>query len=204
MLGDYLPADPNAASPLNAAYYQNKINQFQQVLYDMDNAAQAATSIVMDYGDIDPAVTDQMIAALDDFNAKKGEFKTAAEALNGAVALANSMGLDFQAVNIPANLGVVPIVAIAGLVAAAATLCTWGKLWIDHLDATAKLEQMQKYAAAIQDPTTRDALLTNLSTISASQSSIDNSLAGNAATMVKWVAIAALAYFGLQAFQKVK
>lgn len=204
MFGDYLPPDPNAASPLNSAYYQKKINDFQQVLYDMDNAAKAATVIVTDYGDIDPVVTESMIASLDEFDAKKTEFRTVAEALNGAVAMANAVGGSFYPVKVPESLGVVPLLGIAAVIATAAVLCTWGQGWINHLDATAKLDQVKAYADSITDPVAHDALVTQLSTISASQTSIDNSLGGNIATMVKWVAIAAVAYFGFQAFQKVK
>ena len=114
-------------APVALSYYQQKIVEFQNLLNGMDAAAHAAQSALWD--DIDPKLSADLQTYLDDFDAKKWEFRAAAEALNLAINGANLVGADFPNITIPQTLGVVPLVAagvIAAAVATAAALIVWG------------------------------------------------------------------------------
>ena len=207
MLGDYLPPDPRADNPLNSQYYERKINDFQQLLYDLDSAANSANDLILATENDLPQFADDLRAMLDSLDAKKWSFKTAAEALNGAVSVANSAGMTFNTVRLPATLGLGPIaggIAIAGILATCATLATFGQWWLDDLSGRTHQNDYLNWVSNIKDDALRDEATRSVLAIENAKLKTDDSMGGNIATMVKWGAIAALAYFGLQAFQKVK
>lgn len=200
MLGETIVQQGGEASVLTLDYYRNKVVEFQNILYQMDTAAQVAQAIIDT--NYDDALTADMIRLLEEFDAKKGQFKIAAEALNFAINGVNYVGGNFPEVKIPPGLGFVPMAAAAGVaasLAAAAILIVWGKEWIAGVNARMKI---QAQLGAIVDPDKRAAAAAQSIALDAAQASADASPLASIAGIVKWVGIAAVAYFLLQAFQK--
>jgi hypothetical protein len=145
-----------------------------------------------------------MDAYLLDFDNKKGSFRTAAEALNFAINGINAVGADFPKLTVPQGLGVVPLVAaagVAGALAVAAALIIWGRDWIAGVSARAKLGLQLD---AIKDPAQRARLAERLALLDQAQSVAEASPITSVASIVKWVAIAAVAYFAIQSYQALR
>jgi hypothetical protein len=200
MLGESIVQTGGQASPLTLDYYRNKVVEFQNILYQMDEAAIVARDIIDT--DYDQNLSNDMSAFLQEFDAKKGQFKMAAEALNFAINGVNYAGANFPEIKIPAGLGIVPMAAAAGVaaaLAAAALLITWGRDWIAGLNERLKLEIQ---LGAVTDPDKRAQIVQDSLRLDAANKAADASPLTNIAGIVKYVAIAAVAYFVFQAYQK--
>lgn len=187
-------------TPLQLDYYRNKVREFQEVLNNMDAAAAVARQTIDE--EISPDVTAAMQDALAEYDAKKWQFKSAAEALNFAINGVNAVGGNFPNLTLPSGLAAVPLVAgaaIAGALAVAAALVVWGRDWIAGVNDRLKTEQV---LGAVTDPDKRAALAEAIVKTDAAQRASEVSPLTNIATMVKWVAIAAVGYFALQAYQR--
>jgi hypothetical protein len=200
MLGESIVQTGGEASPLTLDYYRNKVIEFQNILYQMDAAAIVARDIIDT--DYDQNLSNEMSVFLQEFDAKKGQFKMAAEALNFAINGVNYAGANFPEIKIPPGLGFIPMAAAAGVaaaLAAAAVLITWGRDWIAGLNERLKLEVQ---LGAITDPDKRAQIVQESMKLEAAQKAADASPLTNVAGIVKYVAIAAVAYFVFQAYQK--
>jgi hypothetical protein len=200
MLGESIVQTGGQASPLTLDYYRNKVIEFQNILYQMDAAAIVARDIIDT--DYDQNLSNEMSVFLQEFDAKKGQFKMAAEALNFAINGVNYAGANFPEIKIPSGLGFIPMAAAAGVaaaLAAAAVLITWGRDWIAGLNERLKLEVQ---LGAITDPDKRAQIVQESMKLEAAQKAADASPLTNVAGIVKYVAIAAVAYFVFQAYQK--
>ena len=189
-------------APAAISYYQQKINEFQNLLTGMDAAARAAQSALWD--EIDPKLSEDLQAYLDEFDAKKWEYKAAAEALNLAVNGANLVGADFTPVNIPQNLGVIPLVAagvIAAAVATAAALIVWGNTWLQGLNQRLRDKEL---IASVTDPDKRDKLIQTQMEIEQAAAEANASPLSSISNIVKWLAIGAVAYFAFSAYKQVR
>ena len=189
-------------SPVTLSYYQQKIVEFQNLLNSMDAAAKAAQSALWD--DIDPKLSADLQAYLDDFDSKKWEFRAAAEALNLAVNGANLVGADFPNVTVPSTLGVVPLVAagvIAAAVATAAALIVWGNTWLQGLNQRLRDQEL---IASVTDPVKRDRLIQTQLEIEQATVEANASPLSSISNIVKWLAIGAVAYFAFSAYKQVK
>ena len=201
MLGADVPGSTDAASPLQLDYYRQKVVEFQDILNQMDAVANIANSISWETEDTQLAA--DMDAYLLDFDNKKGSFRTAAEALNFAINGINAVGADFPKLTVPQGLGVVPLVAaagVAGALAVAAALIIWGRDWIAGVSARAKLGLQLD---AIKDPAQRARLAERLALLDQAQSVAEASPITSVASIVKWVAIAAVAYFAIQSYKAI-
>lgn len=190
------------AQPAELSYYQQKIVEFQNVLNGMDAAAQAAQSALWD--DIDPKLSEDLQTYLDEFNAKKWEYKAAAEALNLAINGANMVGGDFPNITVPQTLGVVPLVAygvIAAAVATAAGLIVWGNTWLTGLNQRLR---DQALIGAVTDPAKRDALIAAQVAVDQAAVEAQASPLTSISNIVKWLAIGAVAYFAFSAYKQVR
>lgn len=194
--------------PLSVDYYRAKLAEFQSMMVALDQTATAARNILplaqeaASVNDDLARLQDDILASLAEFDAKKGSFKTAAEALNFAINGVNVFGANLPNLRVPSGLGVLPAAAaaaIAGGLAVAAALIVWGRAWIDGMNQRAKIIAV---SGAITDPAKRDAALAEALKIEAAAQSAQESPLSNIAGIVKWVGIAAVAYFALQAFQK--
>lgn len=191
-------------TPLQLDYYRNKVKEFQDILDNMDaTAAIARDTIDLD---ISPELTQSMQDYIAQFEDKKGEFKIAAEALNFAIQGVNAIGGNFPSLSIPAGLaglGFVPLAAgaaVAGALAVAATLIVWGKEWIKGVNERMKQESLLQSVP----PEKRQALAQKILETDATVKASEGSPLANIASIVKWAAIAAAAYFAFQAYNKTK
>ena len=189
-------------APVALSYYQQKIVEFQNLLNGMDAAAQAAQSALWD--DIDPQLSKDLQAYLDDFDSKKWEFRAAAEALNLAINGANLVGGDFPNITVPSTLGVVPLVAagvIAAAVATAAALIVWGNTWLQGLNQRLRDKEL---LASVTDPVKRDKLIQTQMEVEAAAVEASASPLSSISNIVKWLAIGAVAYFAFSAYKQVR
>ncbi len=195
--------EQDAATPLQLDYYRQKINEFQNVLVQMDSAAEGAQGLI-DAGVNDVSLLEDLNALLAEYDLKKGYFRTAAEGLNFAISGVNLVGANFPAVKIPRGMNAIPLVAAAGIAAAlavAAGLIVWGRDWIKSVDERARRSQI---LAALPAGPQRDEAARAMAKIDGAVREADASPLGSIAQIVKWVAIAGLVYFGLQTFKLLK
>jgi len=196
------PNNPDGATLLQLDYYRQKVVEFQGILDQMDAVANIANSI--SWESTDKQLAADMDAYLLDFDNKKGSFRTAAEALNFAINGINAAGISFPRLQVPQGLGVVPLVAaagVAGALAVAAALIVWGRDWIASVTARAKLGLQLD---AIKDPAQRARVAEDLARLDQAQSVAEASPISSVASIVKWVAIAAVAYFAIQSYQALR
>lgn len=188
---------PEFPAGQDIGYFQTKVIEFQQMMTDLDRTASAVKEL-KSLGIED----DQLDQALVEFDAKKSSFRTAAEALNFAVNGLNKFGGNLPTVAVPSGLGVVPVVAIAavsGAVAVAAALIVWGRDWIAGVNNRATIALS---LSNITDPQQRAQAAAAVARIAAQNDSAQESPLGNIANIVKWVAIAAVVYFAVAAYQE--
>jgi len=196
-------ATAEVASPLQLDYYRQKIVEFQNVLVQMDSAAEGAQGLI-DLGLDDPELVDDLNGLLADYDLKKGFFRTAAEGLNFAISGVNMIGGNFPSVRIPAGLNAVPVIAAAGVAAAlavAAGLIVWGRDWIKAVDERARRSQILQ---ALPEGPQRAQAAREMQKIDGAVREADQSPLASIAQIVKWVAIAGLVYFGMQTFKSLK
>lgn len=191
------------ASPLQLDYYRQKIVEFQNVLVQMDAAADGAQGLI-DLGLDDPELNNDLNSLLAEYDLKKGFFRTAAEGLNFAISGVNLIGANFPSVAIPRGLNAIPLVAaagIAGALAVAAGLVVWGRDWIKGVNERAARSQILQ---AIPAGAQRAAAAQEMAKIDGAVKEVDASPLGSIANIVKYVAIAGLIYFGMQSFKSMK
>jgi len=195
--------EQDEASPLQLSYYRQKINEFQNVLVQLDSAAEGAQGLI-DIGVSDVSLLEDLNALLAEYDLKKGFFRTAAEGLNLAINGVNLVGADFPNIKIPRGMNAIPLVAAAGIAAAlavAAGLIVWGRDWIKSVDERARRSQILE---ALPEGPQRAQAAQSMAKIDGAVREADASPLGSIANIVKWVAIAGLVYFGLQTFKELK
>jgi len=195
-----MPGD--TASPVQLDYYRQKVIEFQNVLVQMDSAAEGAGDLIYIVDDV--SLLEDLNALLAEYDLKKGFFRTAAEALNLAISGVNLVGGNFPEVKIPRGLNAIPLVAAAGIAAAlvvAAGLIVWGRDWIKAVDERARRSQI---LAALPEGPLRAQAAQAMAKIDGAVREADVNPLASIANIVKWVAIAGLVYFGLQTFKSLK
>lgn len=198
-----MPEQGETASPLQLDYYRQKIVEFQNVLVQLDMAANGAQGLI-DLQLDDPELNDGLNSLLAEYDLKKGFFRTTAEGLNFAISGVNLIGANFPSVNVPRGLNAIPLVAaagVAGALAVAAGLVVWGRDWIKAVNERAARSQILQ---AIPAGAQRTAAAQELLKIDGAVKEADASPLGSIANIVKWVAIAGLVYFGMQSFKSMK
>ena len=195
-----VPGD--TASPIQLDYYRQKIVEFQNVLVQMDSAAEGAGDLIYIVDDV--SLLEDLNGLLAEYDLKKGYFRTAAEALNLAISGVNLVGANFPAVKIPRGMNAIPLVAAAGIAAAlavAAGLIVWGRDWIKSVDERARRSQILQ---ALPEGPQRAQAARAMAKIDGAVREAEESPLGSIASIVKWVAVAAVIYFGLQTFKELK
>ena len=195
--------EQDTATPLQLDYYRQKIVEFQNVLVQMDSAAEGAQGLI-DAGVNDVSLLEDLNALLAEYDLKKGYFRTAAEGLNFAISGVNLVGADFPKVKIPRGMNAFPIIAAAGVAAAlavAAGLIVWGRDWIKSVDERARRSQILE---ALPQGPQRAAAAQAMAQIDGAVRQAEESPLASVANIVKWVAVAAVIYFGLQTFKELK
>ena len=186
-------------SSFSLDYYRQKAREFQGVLNQVDATAQAARQAIA--ADISPELSADLGAMLSEFDAKKLSFRLAAEGINAGASVINSMGGRFPSLSIPAGLGFAPFVIPAAAIAAigaAAALIAWGVQWIGGVNQRLLYEQLTSKGTPTQQAELARALALSEASANASSESPLASVAG----VVKWGAIALVAWMAFQAYEK--
>jgi hypothetical protein len=185
-------AAPGSPTVFSVDYYRNKVSEFQAVLLEMDASAAIARQMIQD--DVDPEITAGYQADIQAFEAKKGQFRAAAEALNFAISGANLVGGGFKPVRVPGQLAALPLPVIAGVAAAVAVaggLIIWGRDWI------AGINQRTLEAARLGtlSPEARERVIRAQQELEAAQKRAEESPISAIAGAAKWIGWAVAAYF---------
>ena len=186
------------AIPLSVDYYRQKVVEFQNLLYNLQNAREGMIGLV-DYGPVE--IRPELTALLDELDGKIGRYRQVAEALNFGINGINKVGAGFPTLTIPKGLGVAPLVVAGGIgaaVAVAASLIVWGYAWIQKAQVLARQAQLYGYLTPEQRAIVAQKALEIDQAAAASESSPLTSIAN----IAKWVGIAAVAYFAYQVYQK--
>lgn len=196
------PVNEPTTSMMSLDYYKTKVIEFQDVLYNLDNTAAIVANIIDEQ--ISPELTVDLQSFMQQYDNKKGYYRTAAEALNLAINGVNVFGAGLPSVRVPSGLAMAPIAmgaAVAAALAAAAALVVWGKEWIVGVNDRLKTELL---LGKISDPVKRDAATAALLLTEANAKAAQGSSLSQISNIVKWVAIGALAYFAFQAYSKTR
>jgi hypothetical protein len=184
--------------PEQLNYYEQKVREFQAQVNAIDTAAYGLRML------LDLNITDDqrlpVLEMLSELEQKKSTIRTAAETVNAASALANSVGISLPRVNLQ-TLGALPLlpagiaIAVTGALALVFSLISWMTDWINRSNTVA-----QMIAAAADLPPEQRARV--LEAINATETAKAQSSTGlsNISNIVKYVAFAAVAYFAYQAF----
>lgn len=192
-------------NPTELNYYKQKLAEFQSMLYELDNTAESAFRIMALTPDTETAA--EMQALLDQWDGKRYQFKIAAEGINLAIAGANAFNVDLKKLSVPQSLGFAPaavpavpisLAAVAAAVAASAMLIIWGRDWIAGVNERAKLSLQYDNLT----PEVRDQVIQEQMKIEQSQRAANESPISVIAGSIKWIAIAAVAFFAYRAFSK--
>lgn len=188
-------------SAFSVQYYRNKAREFQESLNRVDATARAAQMLID--ANIDSTLSAELIDSLQEFDSKKLLFRGTAEAINAGAALLNSMGGRFPQLSIPSGLGLVPLVIPGATIAAigiAAGLIVWGSQWVAGVVQRMETAQLLGVGTpAQQAELARQMAIARNAQIANSESPLQ-SISG----VVKWGAIAFLAYMAFQAFSRSK
>lgn len=199
VVGDDGSVDPAASdtavvAPSEIGYLQRKVNEFQAVLYSVDETATALEQmLVMDISEDD---VNEIQAQLSEYYTRRSAFKFAAESFNALASMINSVGGSMPSVNIPAGLGLAPLaipLATAAAIAGAAILVSFGVGWV-----TSSRDLASRIAMNISDPQKRDAALVKASEIAAASDATMGGGLGQVANIIKWLAIGGAAYIVYQ------
>jgi hypothetical protein len=196
------PVNEPTTSMMSLDYYKTKVIEFQDVLYNLDNTAAIVANLIDEQ--ISPELSVDLQSFMQQYDNKKGYYRTAAEALNLAINGVNVFGAGLPSVRVPAGLAMAPIAmgaAVAAALAAAAALVVWGKEWIVGVNDRLKTELL---LGKISDPVKRDAATAALLLTEANAKAAQGSSLSQISNIVKWVAIGALAYFAFQAYSKTR
>lgn len=196
------PANEPTTSMLSLDYYKTKVVEFQNVLNNLDQTAAVVAQMIDE--DISPELTVDLQSFMQQYDNKKGYYRTAAEALNLAINGVNVFGAGMPAVQVPSGLALAPVAmgaAVAAAVAAAAALIVWGREWIVGVNDRLKTEMA---LGKISDPAKRDAAAAALVQTEANAKAAQGSPLSQISNIVKWVAIGAVAWFAFQAYSKTR
>jgi hypothetical protein len=185
-------AAPGSPTVFSVDYYRNKVTEFQNVLLEMDASAAIARQMIED--DVSPEITAGYQEDIRAFDAKKGQFRAAAEALNFAISGANLVGGGFKPVRVPGQLAALPVAVIAGVAAAVAVaggLIIWGRDWIAGVNQrTAEAARL-----ATLSPEARERVILRQQELEAAQNRAEGSPITAIAGAAKWIGWAVAAYF---------
>jgi hypothetical protein len=185
---------------LTVGYYRQKVIEFQNLLINLQNAREGMIGLV-DYGPVE--IRPELTALLDELDSKIGRYRQVAELLNLGINGINKVGANFPTLTIPNGLGIAPAAVAAGIgaaIAVAASLIVWGNSWIRNSQRLAREAQLYGYLT----PEQRSVVAQSALKIEQSARASEVSPLTSVANITKWVAIAAVAYFAYQAFQKVR
>lgn len=186
------------------SYYRDKANQFQSLLNALDSARSGVIDLLSSSASakLDVDTAEYLSDWLDEFDNKRSQLLTTAEAVNAGAALINSLGGRMPQISIPGVLGspalAIPAAAIAW-VAAAAMLTTWGYMAITGLNQRLAAAQLLD---AQTTPEEKAELAKSQLRINNATQLINANPWSSIGELVKWGAILALGFIGWKAFKE--
>lgn len=197
-LGDRWGADPAPAetSMVSVEYWRDKAREFQATINAVDTVAQESWNLASILPD--GIERNAILQGLDEFEARRGAMKLAAEGINAGAAVINAAGGRFPVLSIPQSLGLGPLVLPAAAIAAfttAAGLIAWALAW--NRAQIARMDQARGSALQIADPAARDETLAEIARIQAraeAAAQSGESPLASIAGIAKWVGLGALAF----------
>lgn len=193
---------PGAGAPsvLSPDYYRQKAVEFQRSLVLLDEAGNALYSVMQVIMD-DETAYNEWYALLTEYNNKRAQFKLAAEAINFASSGLNAIGVNFPRLQIPGGLGNPAFLPIAAAVAGAVVLISWATGFYQTVGAALKRWQYLDAIQALPEQERAQAI----DKLNQAELVVEKALAeneggtlGSVATIAKWAALAAIAYFGFK------
>lgn len=178
-------------------YFRGKAQEFQALLSNLDTVG-GQLGLMLQDGIADSALRNDLTQRWQELQEKKGMLRATAEAINLGIAATN---VQLPRINIPSTLGAAPLVigvAAAAALAGVAALVTWGYGWISGVNDRLRQAQLLEGLS----PDDRAKVAQTLAQTELAQAEAGASPIQSLATVVKWVAIAAIAYFAFQAYTK--
>jgi len=179
-------------------YFRGKAQEFQALLSNLDTVGGEVYRALYTEGINNTELRNDLTERWQQLQEKKGMLRATAEAINLGIAATN---VQLPRINIPSTLGAAPLViagAAAAALAAVATLVSWGYGWIAGVND--RLRQAQLLEGLSAEDRAEIARILARSEVAQAESAA--SPIQSLATVVKWVAIAAIAYFAFQAYNK--
>lgn len=184
-------------SPTTIAYYREKASQFQNLLWQLDRSASTVRNL-LDTGNLDAVAYANLTEKLNEYESRKTLLRTTANAINAAIEAANFFGAQIAPIEKPGGLGFLPVpVAAAAAFAAIAGITVWGVRWIEG----AKVVVSDYMRTRELSPEQRLTLEEKRLELQKASEAANASPLSQVATVVKWVAIGAAAYFAWRAYK---
>ena len=188
-------------STFSLDYARQKGREFQALLVQLDAGYNAALFALNEIPDLDEATKDDLFALVSEFESRRFTLKATAEAFNAGAAAINAMGGRMPELSIPSTLGFLPALtipaALIGAVAAAATLITWGVVWLRGVNDRLAFAQLLD---AQNSPESRAKLAQAQAAASNALAAAEESPVSALAGAAKWIALAALGFVAWKAF----
>lgn len=177
-------------------YYRDKIREYQVTLNQLASVAEEMKALAV--LPIAPEFNADVYQWLDDYESKRWQFVTTAEAINAAAASANAVGFRMPVVSIPSGLNAAPllIAGVAGAVAAAAALIAWATDQI--MSARVIAGRMAMIEGLAPEDRARAIEAEQRIALAETQSTPLSQIAN----IAKWAAIAVAVFFGFKAWQE--
>jgi len=191
---------PGAApgqAPMTLDYFRQKAIEFQEVVNALDGTGRTIRELLVAIED--PQLAADLAQAYNEFDRKKGMIRATAESVNLAAAGLNLIGVQAPRITIPQTLGAAPIVVSAVAAAAiftAASLIIWGREWIAGVNQRLNAATVIGAVPESDRAKVAQAVLQTQAAVAETEQSPVVAIAGT----VKWIALAAIAYFAWQAY----
>lgn len=201
-LGDVGPHDDESyggQTGYGMDYLRDKAREFQVLLTSLDSAYLSILQL-MGSGVISPELYDELAVLADDYEAHKTTLRLTAEAINAGAAVVNAAGGRFPVLSVPGTLGALPALPVAAIAAlgTVVALTTWGMSWLRAYNDRTKFELLRDSLPEGE----RQALVMAEQQSGAALANADPTLFGVLGSSVKWIALAAIAYFAWQSTRK--
>lgn len=198
-IGDIGPLTDSSASVFSLQYYKNKVLNYQAVLNALDAAVNSAWDLVANGAD--DLITQEIYNWLGEVDAKKSEIKLTSATINAGSNALSYAGVEFPGVNIPGGLAGLPFLSLPVIAAigTAYVLSQWGVAAIDSYKQIAI--RNNEIARVSGTPEQQNAALVAMAAADSAANAAKNPL-GDTAKIVQYAAIALIAYFAFQTFNK--
>jgi len=191
------PGAAPGGAPMTLDYFRQKAIEFQEVVNALDGTGRTIRELLVAIED--PQLAADLAQAYNEFDRKKGMIRATAESVNLAAAGLNLIGVQAPRITIPQTLGAATIVVSAVAAAAIftpASLIIWGREWIAGVNQRLNAATVIGAVPESDRAKVAQAVLQTQAAVAETEQSPVVAIAGT----VKWIALAAIAYFAWQAY----